>query len=215
MKKDLTELVFILDRSGSMGPLVSDTIGGFNSVLKRNQDAPGDAVVTTVLFDNEIRLLHDRLPIQAVQPITEKDYRPGGMTALLDAMGMAIDKIDQAHRHMAEDYRPEHVQFVIITDGLENASREYSRQRIRQLVLDKQAAGWDFLFLGANMDAIAAAESMGIERDRAVTTMADSAGVSLQYEAVARATMAMRHNAPRGAAWKADVEADTNKRKHH
>ena len=210
MRNDLTELVFILDRSGSMHGLEKDTIGGFNSVLERNKALPGDANITTILFDHRFTILHDRQPIRSVAPITERDYSPAGMTALLDAVGQAIRKIDNVMAHTAEDYRAGKVQFVIITDGLENASREYSAQRVKQMIRDRQdREGWDFLFLGANMDAIAVAEDMGIQADRAVTAMADAPGVSLQYDAIADANVSFRQTRERSASWKRRVEQDT------
>ena len=210
MRNDLTELVFILDRSGSMHGLEKDTIGGFNSVLERNKALPGDANITTILFDHRYTILHDRQPIRSVAPITERDYSPAGMTALLDAVGQAIRKIDNVMAHTAEDYRAGKVQFVIITDGLENASKEYSAQRVKQMIRDRQDKdGWDFLFLGANMDAIAVAEDMGIQADRAVTAMADAPGVSLQYDAIADANVSFRQTRERSASWKRRVEQDT------
>lgn len=212
MRKDLTELVFILDRSGSMHGLEADTIGGFNSVLASNQALEGDANVTTILFDDRVQLLHDRQPVKSVAPITGKDYYVRGMTALLDAVGMAIRKIDNVQAHTAEDYRAEKVQFVIITDGMENASREYSLARIRQLIDQRREMGWDFLFLGANMDAVGVAGEMGIHHDRAVTAMADKQGVPLQYEAVACANAQFRSGCAPTGDWKARVEADTCQR---
>ena len=213
MRNDLTELVFILDRSGSMHGLEKDTIGGFNSVLERNKALPGDASITTILFDHRFTILHDRQPIRSVAPITERDYSPAGMTALLDAVGQAIRKIDNVMAHTAEDYRAGTVQFVIITDGLENASREYSAQRVKQMIRDRQdREGWDFLFLGANMDAIAVAEDMGIQADRAVTARADAPGVSLQYDAIADANVSFRQTRERSASWKRRVEQDTASR---
>ena len=213
MRNDLTELVFILDRSGSMHGLEKDTIGGFNSVLERNKALPGDANITTILFDHRYTILHDRQPIRSVAPITERDYSPAGMTALLDAVGQAIRKIDNVQAHTAEDYRAGKVQFVIITDGLENASKEYSAQRVKQMIRDRQEKdGWDFIFLGANMDAIAVAADMGIQADRAVTAMADAPGVSLQYDAIADANVSFRQTRERSASWKRRVELDTASR---
>lgn len=213
MRNDLTELVFILDRSGSMHGLEKDTIGGFNSVLERNKALPGDANITTILFDHRFTILHDRQPIRSVAPITERDYSPAGMTALLDAVGQAICKIDNVMAHTAEDYRAGKVQFVIITDGLENASKEYSAQRVKQMIRDRQDKdGWDFLFLGANLDAIAVAEDMGIQADRAVTAMADAPGVSLQYDAIADANVSFRQTRECSASWKRRVEQDTASR---
>ena len=213
MRKDLTELVFILDRSGSMAGLEADTIGGFNSVLARNKELPGDAVVTTVLFDHEVKLLHDRQPIQAVLPITANDYYVGGSTALLDALGQSILKVDSAHAHIADAYRPCKVQFVIVTDGQENASRTWGLPSIHKLIDEHRERGWDFLFLGANIDAISTAESMGIHRDRAVTAMSDGMGLPLQYAAVAAANTAFRTGSANDASWKAEVEKDTKARR--
>ena len=216
MRNDLTELVFILDRSGSMYNLVSDTIGGFNSVLESNRSQPGEANVTTILFNDHVTLLHDRQPIKSVAPITNEDYCVRGSTALLDAIGQAIRKIDNVQKHTAEPYRAGKVQFVIITDGLENASREYSLPRIRQLIDHyRKEHCWDFLFLGSNMDAISVASSMGIDPDRAVTAMADKQGVGLQYEAVAQANIAYRSGHAPTAAWKHLVEKDAQARGGH
>ena len=213
MRNDLTELVFIIDRSGSMHGLEKDTIGGFNSVLAQNKALPGDANVTTILFDHDITLLHDRLPIQAIAPITEDDYRVRGSTALLDAIGAGIEKIAAVQRHTAEAFRAGKVQFVIITDGMENASRRYRLSQIREMITHQQQEyGWDFLFLGANMDAISTAADMGIHADRAVTAMSDKEGTGLQYQAVAQANMAYRAGHAPTAAWKQAVEADTAKR---
>jgi len=210
MRNDLTELVFIIDRSGSMHGLEKDTIGGFNSVLEQNKALPGDANVTTILFDHDITLLHDRLPIKAISPITDDDYRVRGSTALLDAIGTGIEKIVSVQRHTAEDFRAGKVQFVIITDGMENASRRYRLAQIKAMITREQEEyGWDFLFLGANMDAISTAGDMGIHADRAVTAMSDRAGTELQYQAVARANMAYRTGCAPTAEWKQDVEADT------
>lgn len=212
MRNDLTELVFILDRSGSMQGLENDTIGGFNSVLERNKALPGDANVTTILFDNRIEILHDRQPIRSVAPITESDYYVRGSTALLDAVGQGICKIDNVLKHTAEDYRAGKVQFVIVTDGMENASYEYTLPRVKQLISQRREQGWDFIFLGANMDAVSVAENMGIHHDRAVTAMADHQSVPLQYEAIACATEAWRGGYEPTADWKRHVEDDTKKR---
>lgn len=217
MRTDLTELVFILDRSGSMHGLEADTIGGFNRVLEENQKLPGDANVTTVLFSHDVTLLHDRLPIGAVKPITDADYHVGGSTALLDAVGMAITKIVNVQRSLTDEYRAGKVQFIIITDGMENASREYTYDRIRRMIsLEREQYGWDFLFLGANIDAIDVASRMAIAPERAVTAMSDSAGVQLQYEAVCDATTELRLTPPDGARptarWKARVESDQKRR---
>lgn len=210
MRQDLTELVFILDRSGSMYGLEKDTVGGFNSVLQSNLKLPGSANVTTILFNHEAVLLHDRLPIAAVKPMTAADYRPAGSTALLDAVGMAISKIEAVQRSVSDEYRAAKVQFVIVTDGMENASTHYHLPEIRRLIAyHREHDGWDFLFLGANMDAVEVAESMAIHPDRAVTAMADSIGTAKQYDAIATATVGFRcESAPLNASWKEEVEAD-------
>lgn len=218
MRSDLTELIFILDRSGSMHGLEADTIGGFNRVLDEHRAMPGQAIITTVLFDDKIKLLHDRLPIAAVRLLTAEDYVPGGMTALLDAVGMAIDKIAAVQDSVSKEHRAAHVQFVIITDGMENSSRRFSLPRIRHMIDEaRRERGWDFLFLGANIDAVDVAERMAIPAERAVTAMSDSTGVGLQYEAVCKATTSFRRAAHPCAApdasWKANVEKDTARRR--
>ena len=182
MKKRLTELVFILDRSGSMGSLESDTIGGFNSMLAKQKEVEGECLVTTALFDNTYILLHDRIDIKAVNPISEKEYFVGGSTALLDAMGMTISKIGNAQKNTADNYRAEKVIFVIITDGEENSSREYSSDKVKEMVeRQKSKYKWEFIFLGANIDAVHTAGQFGIGRDRAVDYLADKAGTALSY----------------------------------
>ncbi len=182
MKKDLTELVFILDRSGSMAGLEKDTIGGFNSMLSKQKELDGECYVTTVLFDNTYKLLHDRIDIKAVSPISEKEYFVGGSTALLDAMGLTISKIGNVQKNTADDYRAEKVIFVIITDGEENSSREYSFDKVKEMVeRQKSRYDWEFVFLGANMDAVHTAGQFGIARDRAVDYLADSMGTDLSY----------------------------------
>jgi len=182
MKKNLTELVFILDKSGSMGGLVADTIGGYNAMLEKQQAVEGECHITTALFDNNYELLHDRIDIRAVRPITTKEYYVGGGTALLDAIGMTIQKIGNAQKHTAEEYRAEKVIFIIITDGQENASRSYSSDMIKsQIDRQKTKYGWEFIFLGANIDAVSTANRFGIQPDRAVDYLADSEGVKLKY----------------------------------
>ena len=166
MKKGLTELVFILDRSGSMSGLETDTIGGFNAMLEKQRKAPGDALVTTVLFDHCSELLHDRIPLAGVANLTERDYFVRGSTALLDALGSAIRKIAHAHIHTAKEFRPGKTVFVIITDGMENSSREYTAEAVRAMIEREKEYGWEFFFLGANIDAIGAASRIGIHADR-------------------------------------------------
>ncbi len=193
MKKGLTELVFILDKSGSMGGLEHDTIGGYNSMLEKQKAVEGECLITTVLFDNHYELLHDRIDIRAVSPITEKEYNVRGSTALLDAIGTTINKIGNAQKHTAEDYRAEKVMFVIITDGQENSSREYSGETVRQMIeRQKKKYGWEFIFLGANIDAVETAGRFGIAPDRAVDYLADGEGTRLNFKAMSGAAMSFR-----------------------
>ncbi|SDF11164.1 vWA domain-containing protein [Sporomusa acidovorans] len=197
MKKGLTELVFIIDRSGSMGGLESDTIGGFNAMLKEQQAVEGDAVVTTVLFDDKYELLHDRIDIRAVASLTDKDYTVRETTALLDALGRTIHKIRAVQKHTANNYRAEKVLFVIITDGQENASREYSAERIkRRIERQKERYGWEFVFFGANMDAVMEAGKLGIAADHAQNYCADAIGTSVAYAAMSAFSTAYRGGKP-------------------
>ena len=185
MKKGLTELVFILDKSGSMSGLESDTIGGFNSMLAKQKALEGKCCVTTVLFDNRYELLHDRIDLNAVNPISDREYQVGGSTALIDAIGQTINKIRTAQKNTADDYRAEHVLFVIITDGEENASREYTAEKVKELIeKQKSEHGWEFVFLGANIDAVTTARRYGIDQDRAVDYLADAQGTQMSYSAV-------------------------------
>ena len=189
MNAELTELVFILDRSGSMNGLESYTIGGFNGMLSK-QKAEGEKVnVTTVLFDDEVEIIHDRFPIDIIEPLTEKEYFVRGCTALLDAVGEAIKKVENVQKHLPETHKAGKVIFVITTDGLENSSVEYTYNDIKRKIEAKKECGWEFLFLGANIDAGKEAEKMGIARDRAVTYENDHRGVALNYETVGRAVM--------------------------
>ena len=182
MKKGLTELVFIVDRSGSMAGLEKDTIGGFNAMLKEQAELEGEARVTTVLFDNQYRLLHDRIDIRAVAPLTEKDYRVGGGTAFLDAIGRTIKKIRAVQKQTAEEYRAEKVLFVIITDGEENSSRKYSAEQIKECIEhQKEKYGWEFVFFGANMDAVLEASKLGIAAEFARGWLANAAGTAMAY----------------------------------
>ena len=205
MKQDLTELVFILDKSGSMGGLESDTIGGFNAMLKKQQDAPGECRITTALFDNGYSLLHDRVDIRGVSPITAEDYQAGGTTALLDAIGRTIEKIGNVQKSTAQEYRAGKVMLVIITDGQENASREYSARQIKALITrQKEKYGWEFIFLGANIDAVETADQFGITPDRALDYMADSVGTQINFQAVGRVAYSLRET---GAVDEAPLEA--------
>lgn len=192
MKKDLTELVFILDRSGSMNGLESDTIGGYNAMLAKQKAEVGEARITTVLFDDEYELLHDRIDIKGVAPITEREYFVRGTTALLDALGKTILKIKNVQKNTAEEERAEKVLFVITTDGLENASSEFSVNQIRNMIQEQKLYGWEFIFLGANIDAVATAASYGIAKDRAVTYTSDGEGTRLNYQVVSEAISTLR-----------------------
>lgn len=193
MKKDMTELVFILDKSGSMAGLEKDTIGGFNSMLKKQRAVEGECRITTVLFDNRYELLHDRIDIRAVSPMTQREYQVGGSTALLDAIGKTIHKLIGIQKNTAEEYRAENVMFVIITDGEENASREYSADKIKSMIAhEKEQYGWEFVFLGANIDAVETAGRFGISADHAVDYVPDSAGTELNFQMMSEAVTAFR-----------------------
>ncbi len=214
MKKGLTELVLILDRSGSMSGLESDTIGGYNALLAKQKKEDGECVVTTVLFDDQYELLHDRSNLKGVLPITAKEYFVRGTTALLDAVGRTIAKIGNARKYTAKKERAEKVLFVVITDGLENASREYGYAKVRQMIeRQKGKYGWEFLFLGANIDAVATAVCFGISADRAANYHADTEGIQLSYQAVSDAVSGFRANAaPLSADWKKRIDEDYERR---
>ena len=216
MKKDLTELVFILDMSGSMSHLTDDTIGGFNSVVKEHNDGQGEVMVTTYLFNNESKMIHDRLPIANVAPMTENDYSARGCTALLDAIGEAIEHIVGIHRYAREEDIPEHTIFVITTDGMENASHKFSADHIRDKIKHEQEKyGWEFIFLAANIDALETAEAYGIDRSRAVNYHADSEGTEQVYEAVNCATRVVRErrSLAEDISWRKNIDSDFEKRK--
>lgn len=209
MKKGLSELVFILDRSGSMSGLESDTIGGYNSMLERQKNEPGEAVITTVLFDDKYELLHDRISLRGIDPITDEEYFVRGSTALLDAVGKTINKIGNVQKHTAEDERAEHVMFVITTDGMENASREFNYEKVQKMIeSQKTKYGWEFIFLGANIDAVATAERFGISKDRAANYNADSEGTLLNYEVISEAVSCMRASCTISENWKDRIEED-------
>ena len=214
MKKNLTELVMILDRSGSMSGLESDTIGGYNGMLKKQRKTEGEVLVSTVLFDDCSEVLHDRVPLDKVPVMTEKDYYVRGCTALLDAVGGAIHHIGNVHKYAREEDRPEKTIFVITTDGMENASHQYSYDRVKQMVeRQKEKYGWEFLFLGANIDAIETAGRFGISADRAANYHSDQEGTALNYDVLADAVNDMRCcAAPIGASWKKRIEEDYEKR---
>jgi uncharacterized protein YegL len=213
MKKGLTELVFILDKSGSMDGLEADTIGGYNSVLSKQKDEEGECIITTVLFDNHYELLHDRIDIRAVKPITRAEYFVGGSTALLDAIGITVNKISSAQEHTDEDYRAEKVMFVIVTDGEENSSREFSSEKVKALIERKKAeSGWEFIFLGANIDAVSTARSFGIAPSRAANYVSDPQGTAISYAAVGSAISGLRQTGEFAAASLDAARKDAEKR---
>lgn len=213
MKKNLTELVFILDCSGSMHGLEKDTIGGFNSMLQKQRSLEGEAYVSTVLFSNSHRFLHDRLPIRSVEDIGEREYSVGGCTALLDAVGSTIKHVAGIHKYARSEDVPEHTMFVIITDGMENASKHYSADEVRRLIEhEKTKYGWEFIFLGANMDAVSTASRYGISEDRAVEYCCDAQGTALNYHAVSAAVEHVRGGRKLNREWKAAIERDHKSR---
>ena len=213
MKKNLTELVFILDRSGSMQGLEGDTIGGFNAMIKKQQKEPGEAFVSTVLFDDQTEVLHDRVKVGEVRPITEKEYYVRGCTALLDAVGGAIHHIGNIHKYARPEDVPEHTLFVITTDGMENASRRYSARRVKEMIQrQKEKYSWEFLFLGANIDAVETAQHFGIGADRAVNYRCDSRGTALNYDVISEAVSTIRCEEELSAGWKSRIEEDFENR---
>ena len=213
MKKNLTEMVFILDRSGSMAGLEGDTIGGFNAMIEKQKGEPGEALVSTVLFDHECEVIHDRVNIQRIEPMTRNEYYVRGCTALLDAVGGAIHHIGNVHKYAREEDRPEKTLFVITTDGMENASRQYSYERVKMMIeRNTDKYGWEFIFLGANIDAAKEAARFGISEDRAANYHADSKGTAVIYEAVSEAVCSVRASKPMSADWKRKVDADYRKR---
>ena len=209
-------MVFILDRSGSMAGLEKDTIGGFNSMIERQKGEDGEALVSTVLFDNESTVIHDRVDVRKVEPLTERQYFVGGCTALVDAIGGAIHHIGNVHKYAREEDVPEHTVFIITTDGMENASHRYSSDEVKAMVKrQKDKYGWEFLFLGANIDAVETAARIGIGQDRAVNFHNDEIGVKLNYQTVGETVCSLRRNAPISADWKSGIEKDFRSRKSH
>ena len=205
MKKDLTEIVFILDRSGSMGGLEGDTIGGFNAMIEKQKKEKGEAIVSTVLFDNLSEVLHDRVPLEKIEPMTERQYWVRGCTALIDAIGGAIRHISRVHKYIREEDVPEHTIFIITTDGMENASREFSSKEVKRMIEDKKELGWEFLFLGANIDAVETAKHFGIDESRAVTYRTDKKGTRMNYAAMSSAISQLRCEAEIDASWKDEI----------
>lgn len=213
MNNNLTEIVFILDRSGSMAGLEADTIGGFNAMLDKQKREPGEALLSAVLFDHVSEVVYDRVDLRKIEPMTDKQYFVRGSTALLDAIGGAVRHIANVHKYAREEDRPAKTVFVITTDGMENASREFTYAQVQRLVKDAQEKhGWEFLFLGANMDAIEAARSFGIREDRAVRFENDSAGTELNFEVVSRSIGCLRKGKSIQRGWAREIEADYAKR---
>lgn len=209
MKKGLTELVFILDRSGSMSGLEADTIGGYNSMLAKQKNEPGAAIITTVLFDDKYELLHDRISLKGIAPITDREYFVRGSTALLDAIGRTISKIGNAQKNTLDEERAEKIMFVITTDGMENASREYGYDKVRRMIeRQKERYGWEFIFLGANIDAVETAARFGINADRAVNYNADSEGTHLNFEVISETVSCMRTSQSVPSNWKQRIDED-------
>ena len=216
MKKGLTELVFILDRSGSMAGMERDTIGGFNSTVEKQKTEPGQALVSTILFDNVSEVLHDRVPLEKINPLTDNEYFARGSTALVDALGSAIHHIGNVHKYARDEDRPEKTIFVITTDGYENASTRYSIEQVREMVnRQKGKYGWEFIFFGANIDAVSTAAQYGIDSSRAANFVCDKKGMDLMYEAGSRVVSCLRSSSCRQMddSWKQNVEEDCRRRR--
>lgn len=213
MRKDLTELVFILDRSGSMSGLEADTVGGFNAMIEKQKKQDGECIVSTVLFDNTSQVIHDRVRLSDIRPMTEADYTVGGCTALLDAIGGAVHHIGNVHKYARDEDVPAKTIFVITTDGMENSSHCYQLPKVKKMIeRQKEKYGWEFLFLGANIDAVAVAGSFGISEDRTAQFKSDSRGTRLNYEAVSEAVCMFRGDMPVSRSWKRRIEQDIEER---
>ncbi len=215
MKNNITELVFILDRSGSMAGLESDTIGGFNAMIEKQKKEEGECFVSTVLFDNESEVLHDRVKLSDIKPMTDKDYTVRGCTALIDAIGGAVRHIKNIHKYARPEDVPVNTMFVITTDGMENASRRYSSDDVKKMIeTQKKEKGWEFLFIGANIDAVETASRFGISEDNAVNYHADTKGTAVLYESVACAVSDVRASRPLANSWKQKINKDYNSRRN-
>lgn len=214
MKKDLVELVFILDRSGSMSGLEEQTIGGFNRLISEQKEVKSEAIVSTVLFDDAFEVIHNRLPIQRIESMTSKEYYVRGSTALLDAIGRSIVKIRHIHQKLDEEAKPEKTLFFIITDGMENASKEFDYTHIKDYIeLQKEKYGWEFIFMGANIDAIKTAKKFGVDSNRAVQYHSDEQGTNLNYRVMSESIRDLRVNKTIKEDWKSDIDKDYLNRK--
>lgn len=212
-KNNITELVFILDRSGSMAGLESDTIGGFNAMIEKQRKVAGECYVSTVLFDNTSEVLHDRVKLSDIKPMTEDDYTVRGCTALIDALGSAITHIGNIHKYARAEDVPQNTMFVITTDGMENASSRYSSKQVKKMIQrQKSKYGWKFLFIGANIDAVETAKCYGIEKERAVNYNADKKGTKVVYETLAKAVCRVRESKPLDDSWSATINEDFENR---
>ena len=213
MKKNLTELVFILDRSGSMSGLESDTIGGFNAMIEKQKKQDGECIVSTVLFNNDSQVIHDRVPLDKIEPMTERDYYVSGCTALIDAIGGAIHHIGNVHKYARKEDVPENTIFIITTDGYENASYRYSSDKVKRMIEHEiEKYGWEFLFIGANIDAVETAKHYGIDQDRAVNYHADAQGTDIVYATVSQAVCNVRMNKCMAENWSEDIDNDYKNR---
>lgn len=214
--KNLTEIVFVLDRSGSMAGLEADTIGGFNSMLKKHQNQEADALVSTVLFDHESIVLHDRVPLAEIQPLTEEDYEVRGATALLDAIGNSIKHIKNIHKYAREEDRPAKTLFIITTDGMENSSVQFNYKEVKKMIEAQKELGWDFIFLGANIDAVEVAEHIGISARRAVNFHSDSQGIAHAFDGFSNffgSALASANLSEVGDNWRKNLDSDFKSRK--
>lgn len=209
MKKNLTEIVFILDESGSMCDLTSDTIGGFNTMIRKQKTEEGEALVSTVLFSDTSKVLHDRVKIEDVAPMTERDYEAHGCTALYDAIGGAIHHIGNVHKYAREEDVPEHTVFFITTDGMENASHIYGQKKVKDMIeRQKEKYGWEFVFVAANIDAFTAAENIGIARDRSANYVADEEGTEQLYCCINEVLHNVRNHKKIKKDWNSQLKRD-------
>ena len=208
---NVTELVFILDASGSMSPLRDDTVGGFNTMIAKQRDTEGEAYVTTVMFSDEASTVHDRVPLEKIGELTREDYEPMGCTALYDAVGETVEHIMKIHRYARSEDVPDKTLFVITTDGMENASRKYNAAKVKKLISRQQEAGWEFIFLGANIDAAAAAEDIGISRERAVNYKPSKKGTAMLFRAVGSAVSMNRCAPAMDVSWREELDEENSR----